>query len=154
MGEQKHVSVSVNTGALHGNYLAQIQNLLDVIAFVYAGRESVTEEQYQSHLSFINVDPANTRKLSFQDARDHSSQWLLTSFLKDSVNATGSFLDECWEICAWLRSNGRSFPQEFDVIRAALKEFSKLNFPTKFRRLREQFGVETNPVRHSDCIMM
>ncbi len=103
MTSEKHVNVSINTGALSGNYLADIQNLLDIITLVYAGQEFVGEEQYQAHISFMSFQPATNRKFAFEEAKERSSQWLLTSFLTESINATGNFLDECRKICALYR---------------------------------------------------
>ena len=151
MAEEKHVKISVNTGALLGNFLADIQSLLDIITFVYAGLESADEELYQEHLSFMSFHPATNRKLTFEDAGKRSRQWLLTSFLTDCVNATGNFLDECRKICAVYRlgGQGKIVGQEFkDVFERDWSRFHRLGFPDKFQSLKNEFGAETQFEEH------
>ncbi len=151
MEEGKYLNVSISTAALQGRYLAEIQNLLDIITFVYRATETLTEERYQSPLGFMSVHPAHNRRLSFAEAHDHSKQWLLGSFLTDSVNATGSFLDECRKVCALYRlgGKGRFVGQEFkDIFAGDRKRFHRLGFPDKFGHLRSDFGVETPYERH------
>ena len=148
MEKAKHIDVSVNTADLRDCYLADIQNLLDVILFVYAGESCVTAESYQnqSQIGFMTFHPAIDRRLSYGEAREKSTQWLLTSFLTDSVNATGNFLDECRKICAIYRlsSKGRVIGQEFnDIFGKEWKRFHHLDFPKKFDDLRKEFGVQT-----------
>jgi len=151
MEEVKHVDISINTASLQGSYLADIQNLLDVITFVYGAAEHVTEERYESHLGFMSFQPANDRRLTYGDARDRSKQWLLGSFLTDSVNATGNFLDECRRVCALYRlgAKGKAAGQEFkDIFERDWKSFHRLGFPDKFTHLRNEFGVETLFEKH------
>jgi len=151
MGEAK-VNVSVNTAALQGNYLAGIQNLLDVITFVYSGHSSVTEELYREHnIGFIAFHPASNRRLSYAEAKDQSTQWLLTSFLTDSVNVTGNFLNECRRVCALYRlaGKGRVTGEELkDVSERDWNRFDRLLFPQKFDCLRKEFDIETVYERH------
>ena len=51
----KYLPISVNLGALLGNYLRVIQNLLDVIAVAYVGCSVVTEQPHDSLYSFLPV---------------------------------------------------------------------------------------------------
>lgn len=151
MEEAKHVNVSINTGSLQGSYLADIQNLLDVITFVYGAAETVSEERYESHLGFMTFHPASDRRLTYGEARDRSTQWLLGSFLTDSVNATGNFLDECRKVCALYRLGGKGkvVGQEFkDIFEGDWRHFHRLGFPDKFDHLRNEFGVETPFEKH------
>ena len=149
MSEAQHVTVDMR--ALLGNYLGEIQNLLDIITFVYAGHKSVREDQYQTALSFMSFHPAANRKLSYDHAKERSGQWLLTSFLTDSINATGNFLDECHKICALYRLGGAGSlvgQEAKDVFEKDVKAFPRRSFPGKFQRLRDDFGVETDLEEH------
>jgi len=103
MSDVKEVNLTVNMGAVQGRYLAGIQNLLDVIIYIYAGHDSVTEEQYGAQRGFWAFHPAGGKRLSHADARKCSAAWLLTAFLTDSVNRTAGFLEDCRKVCALYR---------------------------------------------------
>ncbi len=146
MPEAKNVNVSVNTGALLGKFLRDIQNLLDIIMLVSAGLESVTEEQYRANPAFMSFQPAVNQSLTLDDAKNRSKQWLLTSFLTDSVNVTANFLDECRKVCALYRLSGRQqiTAQEFlHILTKDYKRFHKAGSPDKFKSLRDDFRVQT-----------
>ncbi len=146
MADNKKVNLSINTPALLGNYLADIQNLLDIITFAHIGQQFVDEKNYQNHISFMTFHPASNRRLSFHDVKDKSSQWLLTSFLTDSINSTGVFLDECRKICALFRLSGKgkvSGQELNNIFQQEWKKYHELGFPAKFKHLRDEFTVET-----------
>lgn len=151
MGQGKEITISLNTGFLLGNYLAEIQNLLDIVSFICAGHGSVTDESYDAPMGFINVHPASNLRLSFQQAKEKSHQWLLTSFLTESVNITGGFLDETRRVCALCRlcAKKKTTGKELNaVLGDEARKFHRLGFPDKFEALRSDFGVTTNLQDH------
>jgi len=82
MEKAKHVNVSINTAALQGGYLTDIQNLLDVITFFYAGESCVTAELYQnqSQRGFMTFHPAENRRLSYGDEKKGDVHEIITSY--------------------------------------------------------------------------
>ena len=151
MEEQNHLSISINTVSLLASYLAEIQNLFDVTTLVVGAAENATEERYRKDLAFLTFHPANDRRLDFHQARQNSRVWLLRSFLSDSVDATGSFLDECSKVCALFRLGGKGEikGQEFkDIFEADWNRFHRLGFPDKLDHLRKEFGVESPLEKH------
>lgn len=151
MSEAKHITISLNTGALLANYLGDIQNLSDIVLFIYAGHELVTEKNYDMPIGFVNIQTASNRKLSFQQAKEQSDQWMLTSFLSESVNTTGSFLDEVRRVCALYRigAKRRIKARELnDILGNEATRFHRLGFPEKFTALANDFGVKTELDSH------
>ncbi len=142
---QKEVNLSVNIAALQGNFLVDIQNLLDIITFAYLGQDLVSEEKYQSQLGFMSFHPASNRRLTFQEVKEKSTQWLLASFLTHCINAAGIFLDECRKICAIFKlGKDHISGQELNIVLGReWKKFHELGFPAKFKHLRDQYKVET-----------
>jgi hypothetical protein len=152
MADEKPVSICVNIGNLRDNYLAEIQNLADIVLFICAGHESVARDKYGLPLGFISVEPAANRKLTYEQAKEKSADWLLASFLRDSVDVTTSLLDESRRVCALWRVYGKKMRTkglEWNrVMGSESKKFHRLGFPDKFRILRTEFGVHTQLETH------
>jgi len=148
---EKHITIHTDTGALLGSFLGEVQKLLDVVTLAFTGLEAATESQYDGTLAFFSFHPAADRRQPFPDVKRNCSQWLLSSFLSDSVDAAGMFLVECWEVCSFYRLSTRDvvFGADYLAVRGSgKKEFHSLGFPDKLKCLAEEFQVETPLGRH------
>jgi hypothetical protein len=146
------LTISINTLGLRDNYLAEIQNLADIAAFIYGGHELTTADKYSLPLGFVTIEPAASRKLTFEQAKERSDEWLLGSLLTDSVNITGNLLDDSRAVCALLRLFSPTKQTKGAEVNRVLieeaKRFHRLGFPKKFEILREEYGVRTQLEEH------
>jgi hypothetical protein len=152
MTDGKQLTLSINTLGLCDNYLTEIQNLADIVAFIYGVHGSATPDTYSSPLGFLNVEPATSRKLTFEQAKEKSAEWLVASFLADGVNITGNLLDETGTVCALLcLFSATKHAKGAEVNRILIDEariFNRLGFPDKFLELRKKYGVGTSLESH------
>jgi hypothetical protein len=65
MDEHRQWNISINTAALLGSYLAEIQNLFDVTTLSLGAVDNATEDRYTKDLGFFTFHPANDRRLGF-----------------------------------------------------------------------------------------
>jgi hypothetical protein len=82
---------SLNLAALWSAYFRQLQHLLDVITLLQAGCSFVTEEQIESNHHFMKFQPSSSSRLPLPEARAKADDWLVKSFLRDSIEITGLF---------------------------------------------------------------
>ncbi len=142
----EHLHIRINTGALQGQYLIQLQRLLDVLTLTFAGTETVTVEAYLNHKRFQNFYPADKHRFDFSNAKVETENWLIRSFLKDAIELTNTFLEECRAICALYRlhalapATGEDFNRIFDEER---KRFNRLGLPDKLKELSGEFEVSS-----------
>ena len=76
--------------------------------------------------------------------REVAQGWLLKSFLRDSIEATGLFLDECLNVCSVVEiaAKGKAASHELHHVFNALPlKNHKLPFPEKLSRLERVFGI-------------
>lgn len=147
----EEIKAHVDLVALQANFLRALQNQLDVIKLLEAGAKSVTEAQVAEQVEFGRFVPANGAQLSHERARSQALDWLLSAFLRDSIEATGLFLDECLGCCALMKASvkGRLQGEEVDRLFNALPRINhRLHFPQKLEKLDREFGVTTRFNRH------
>lgn len=147
----EEIKAHVDLVALQANFFRALQHQLDVIKLLEAGAKSVTEAQVAEQVEFGRFVPANGAQLSHERARSQALDWLLSAFLRDSIEATGLFLDECLGCCALMKASamGRLQGEEVSRLFNALPRINhRLHFPQKLEKLDREFGVTTRFNRH------
>jgi hypothetical protein len=89
------LNIHINLAALQATFFRRLQHQLDVIKVLQVGCELVTAKQVEEQREFGSFVPANGAQLKHKDAKAEAQDWLLRGFLRDAIEATGLFLDEC-----------------------------------------------------------
>lgn len=147
----QELSVHVDLVALQANFFRRLQHQLDVIKLLEAGAKSVTEAQVAEQVEFGRFVPANGAQLPHEEARAEALDWLLRGFLRDAIEGTGLFLDECLGCCAFMlaSSKGRMRGEEAERLLNVLPRVNhRLHLPQKLEKLQREFGVATRFDRH------
>jgi len=143
--------ISLNLAGLWSSYFVKLQHLLDVIRLLQAGASVVTQEQIADNQQFITFQPSGNSRLPFPETKTMAEDWLLKSFLRDSIEITGLFLDECLSTCAVLRiaSKKKANGLEINHLLTVLpKQNHKLPLPEKIKKLEHDFGVKSSYTSH------
>jgi hypothetical protein len=143
-------SLEVNLLAMQSQFNAAIQRLLDAYSAAAAVLPSVDDATYSSFApSFLRVQAQNTR-LSRDGAVAEAEQWLLRTVIRDAIELTNLFLDQCRYVSALFRSthDGKLLGENYNrIIDKEQNKFHKLGLPDKLEKMCEDFGisVELNP---------
>jgi hypothetical protein len=149
MSDSKIV-INLDFNSSRGHFLRAIQHQLDIVTLLISGAQRVTAEECEPQ-GFHNFMPAHGAKLPLEDARKNASEWLNTSFLRDSVEATDQFLGRCLSFCAAIElagKGGASMEALHHVISVAPQKHHKLHFPAKVAELENKYGVRPTFVEH------
>lgn len=140
------LNIHVDLLALQATFFRRLQHQLDVTKVLQVGCEQVTPEQIAAQQEFGRFLPANGAQLKHEDAKAEAQGWLLRGFLRDAIEGTGLFLDECLQVCELLSlaakgsANGAELHR---VFRELPRAHHKLHFPQKLEKLERQFGIAT-----------
>ncbi|CAB3665178.1 hypothetical protein [Achromobacter pestifer] len=140
------LDVHIDLAALQGNFFRRLQHQLDVTKVLQVGCENVTAEQVAEQKEFGAFVPAIGAQLKHEDARAEALDWLLRGFLRDGIEATGLFLDECLQVCEVFPLAAKGTAKAADVHRVfndLPRTNHKLHFPQKLEKLERKFGVTT-----------
>lgn len=143
--------VNLNFAALWSNYFVKLQHLLDGINLLEAGASAVTEAQVAETHNFISFHPASNSRLAFAQAKEFAQDWLVKAFLRDSIEVTGLFMDECLSVCALLSvaSKGKASGAELNhLLKVLPTKNHRLHFPDKLSKLEREFGIQSPFVSH------
>ena len=97
------LQIHLNLAAMSGTFMRALQRQLDIVKLLDVGATFVTPEQIAQQQDFASFTPANGAQLDHEEARTAAKDWLLRGFLRDSIEATGLFLDECLHACLILQ---------------------------------------------------
>ena len=140
------VQLHINLLALQATFFRRLQHQLDVTKVLQVGCEIVTPEHVTDQREFGTFVPADGAQLTHEDAKLEAQDWLLRGFLRDAIEGTGLFLDECLQVCALMQVAAQPAPKGADVNRV-LHEGARANhrfhLPQKLEKLQRQFGVGT-----------
>lgn len=142
----QELRVHVDLVALQANFFRRLQHQLDVIKLLEAGAKSVSEAQVVEQVEFGRFVPANGAQLPHEEARSEALDWLLGSFLRDAIEGTGLFLDECLGCCSLMlaASKGALRGEEAERLFNVLPRINhRLHLPQKLDKLLREFGVAT-----------
>jgi hypothetical protein len=143
--------IHLNLAALWSNYFVRLQHLLDAASFLQAGAAVVTEEQVEAQRVFMAFHPAGNSRLPQAEVTAMAQDWVTRSFLRDSIELTGLFLDECLSTCGVLQLAAKGNANGAEVQRV-LNDLPlrnhRLHFPEKLATLERDFGVRSRWVPH------
>jgi len=138
--------LQVDLQAPLGAFFRRLQRQLDITKVLQVGCDIVTEEQVAAQREFGRFVPANGAQLTHQIAQAEAQDWLLSGFLRDAIESTGLFLDECLSACAAM-SLGASGNARAEDLHRLLHELPakhhQLHLPQKLRKLESEWGVAT-----------
>lgn len=140
------VNIHVDLIALQTTFFRRLQHQLDVTKVLQVGCERVTAQQVAEQKEFGAFVPANGAQLTHDDAKAEAQDWLLRGFLRDAIEATGLFLDECLQVCEVFPLAVAGSAKAADIHRVfhdLPRANHKLHFPQKLEKLERQFGVAT-----------
>lgn len=140
------LSVHIDLVALQAAFFRRLQHQLDVIKVLQVGCDVVTAEQIADAQEFGAFVPANGAQLPHDQAKAEAHDWLLSGFLRDAIEGTGLFLDECLHVCALmdLATHGVANSGEINRILRDLPRINhRLHLPQKLEKLEREFAVST-----------
>jgi hypothetical protein len=102
--ESPEFVLSLNLAAVHGQFSAALQRLLDCYAAAAVGLAKLDEQSFSEFHPFFNVAPAQNRRLPHEVAAREADHWLLRSIVRDSVELTNALLERCRLFCVFFRA--------------------------------------------------
>lgn len=140
------LNIHINLVALQATFFRRLQHQLDVTKVLQVGCARVTVEQVTEQREFGAIVLADGAQLTHDEAQAEAQYWLLRGFLRDAIEGTGLFLDECLQVCEVhpLAANGSAKAAELHRVFHDLPRTNhKLHFPQKLEKLERQFGITT-----------
>ena len=140
------IHLHINLLALQATFFRRLQHQLDVTKILQVGCEIVTPEHVAARRDFGSFIPADGAQLNHESAKLEAQDWLLRGFLRDAIEGTGLFLDECLQVCSIMQVAGLRIPRGADVNRIlheGARANHRLHFPQKLEKLQREFGVAT-----------
>jgi hypothetical protein len=142
----EQAKIVLNFTALQANFRRALQHQLDIIKVLQIGCDNVTAEQVANEPAFGSFVPANGAQLEHEAARIAAHDWLLRGFVRDAIEATCLFLDECLHVCQLIvfAAKGKVNKTELDqLLRDGQTVNHGLPFPKKLSTMADDFGVST-----------
>lgn len=140
------VSINVNLVAIQDNFRVQLQHLLDVLLLTFSANETVSQQAYDNYSFFMSFSPAANRKFDFDTAKSEAENWLVRSLMRDTIDFTSVFLENCRVSCALFRLSGNTQLTQHDIdkiFNEEKKAFHNKGFPAKLLELSDEFGVRS-----------
>ncbi len=140
------LNLHIDLVALQATFFRRLQHQLDVTRVLQVGADVVTPEHLLNCQEFGSFAPANGAQLTHEAAKEEAQDWLLRGFLRDAIEATALFLDECLSACACidLAARGRATGADVNrVLRELPKANHRLHLPQKLEKLEREWGVTT-----------
>jgi len=144
--QSESLNLHINLVAMQATFFRRLQHQLDVTKVLQVGCELVTSEQVAEQHEFGSFVPANGAQLKHEDAKVEAQDWLLRGFLRDAIEATGLFLDECLQVCGVIQVAAKVTAKAGELHRLFhdLPRINhRLHLPQKLEKLLREFGVAT-----------
>jgi hypothetical protein len=145
-------SLAVNLLAMQGQFNAAIQRLLDAYAAAAAALPLVDDATYSSFApSFVSISPAQNMRLTRDGAVAEAEQWQLRAVIRDAIELTNLFLDQCRLVSALFEviHDGKLRGEDYNrIVNNESKQFHRRGFPDKLKRMREAFGISVELEPH------
>jgi hypothetical protein len=138
--------LQLDPSALQVRFQSELQRLLDIYTASTAGLKLVDKAAYEAFLPVLSMSPASNMRLSHVDAIAQAEQWHLRAVIRDAVELTSIFLDDCWRILALGKAakNGKIEGDDVNrIIHHDADQFHKQGFPDKFKKLENNFSVKS-----------
>lgn len=136
----------LNLVELTSKFFRRLQHQLDVTKVLQVGCDSVTLEQIAVRRDFGSFVPAAGSKLSLDVAKEQAQDWLLLGFLRDAIESTGLFLDECLQVCGVMAvalKGAVSGAELHYLVHELPRKNHRLHLPIKLEKLEREFNVAT-----------
>lgn len=140
------LNIQINIASLQSTFFRLLQHQLDITKILQAGCDIVTAEQVIARKEFGSFIPANGAQLSHEKGKIEAHDWLLRGFLRDAIEGTGLFLDECLYICAWMKliSLGETSATKINQTINELQSANhRLYLPQKIQKLKREFNLSS-----------
>lgn len=144
------IVIDLNFKNSQGHFLREIQHQLDIVTLLLAGAQNVTKAQAKP-TGMHNFSPAHGAELPHEEARNKALEWLNSSFLRDTIEATDQFLGRCLSFCAAIELAGKGGVKMAvldHLINVLPLKHHKLHFPAKIATLESKYGVQPNFTEH------
>lgn len=140
------LNLHINLVALQATFFRRLQHQLDVTKLLQVGCQQVSAAQVAEQREFGTFVPANGAQLKHEDAKAEAQDWLLRGFLRDAIEGTGLFLDECLQICEVMQVGAKGSAKDAELHRL-FHELPRTNhhlhLPKKLEKLERKFGIAT-----------
>jgi len=138
------IKIDLNFEALRGKYFQKLQQQLDVISLLIGGARAVTLDQVNEAKGFQNFSPSANTVFDHETARRKALEWLQGALVRDCIEATGLFLDECLTTCAVLELSKKGVANIIELKHVFEKlpiQHHKIHFPEKIATLNRKHGI-------------
>ena len=145
-------SVNLDFTIVRGKFYRLLQRQLDIISLLIGGAQNVTETQVHDARGFHNFSPAHGAELMHVQAKLAALDWIQGAFIRDAIEATGLFLDECLTFCAAVQlgaSGNANFEALHQICTVDHIKNQKLHFPEKIATLQRKFSVAPEFSEHA-----
>jgi len=131
-------TVSISLVAIQRNYHECLQRLADAYSIIACGIPLVDESAYENFKEFFTFQIGT--KLPQEDAAKEGKQWQIRNFMRDAIELTHTFLEECLTIAQLLELGKPSIILARDFHRIMVldkKKNHRLGFPDKIETLKK-----------------
>ncbi|MDH4187749.1 MAG: hypothetical protein OEV08_12210 [Nitrospira sp.] len=140
------LNLHIDLVALQATFFRRLQHQLDITKVLQVGCEEVTAQQVAEQREFGTFVPSNGAQLRHEDAKAEAQDWLLRGFLRDAIEGTGLFLDECLQVCEVMPVAAKGSAQGAEIHRLfhqLPRTNHRLHLPQKLEKLARQFDIAT-----------
>jgi len=139
------IQLNVNLEALQSRYFVRLQHLLDMLAVSMKSAEVIDSGTAMETSSFLNVAPAQNRRLSPRSASTEAVAWHIRNAFRDAMEATTLFLEECRAVAAIIKaaaSHSLTWGRLQEIHGPEAAAYHRANLPDKLSALKQDFGVD------------
>lgn len=145
----EHTKISLEEMA--NSYLDSLQRNYDMVCYTLAGSRKTNEEDYDDFSQQLQVMPRQPSRMSFDDAKKSSEQWLLRNSLADALALVMPVLEDARTVCALcdFKASGKKDHDELQQIATDQRsEFLQFEIADKFSTLKEKYQISTDVEDH------
>jgi hypothetical protein len=138
------IKLNLDIASLWVAFFNDLQHLIDEETLLVAATSQIEEKDLTPLAPFMTMHLAPHARKAFSQTKKSAEQRVLRAFLRDSIELTGSFLDQCLAACSILQLSkiGRCTGTELNrVMNDIPKAHHRLHLPQKIRALQADFNV-------------
>jgi hypothetical protein len=137
------LTISLNLGAMLGALQRSIQRTLDLVSFGLQAAEKAKDidrlllPEIKMHFSI-----AENKKLDVESARKEFRQWVISSGLRDCVEAVNPLMEEARKVCALYLLAEKKRIKNGDLqqkVFGPIRKYHRAGLPDKLKILREEY---------------
>ncbi|MEO0413482.1 MAG: hypothetical protein AAF226_00865 [Verrucomicrobiota bacterium] len=133
------------------SYLDTLQRTYDRVCYTLAGSRIINEENYDEFSQQLQVMPRQPSRMSFDDAKRSTEQWVLRNSLADSLALVMPVLEDARTVCSLcdFKASGSQDQQEAEKISTEHRaEFLQKTIEDKFSFLEDEFQINCQVKEH------